>query len=89
MSRIGENAYIQGIFELPIRCPTAWTTGQRMIYPAYAKRLCVSQRNAIHLFKEWAFRGEDPPRQHFSGGKAPSDKKGKQRETGNLVKFDN
>jgi hypothetical protein len=24
-----------------IGCPTAWPTGQRMIYPAYTKRLCV------------------------------------------------
>jgi hypothetical protein len=50
MPRVGENAYIHGIFEcLSVVQPL----GQRangMVYPAYAKKLCVlSGRNAIHF----------------------------------------
>jgi hypothetical protein len=47
MPRIGENAYIQGIFECLSVVQPGWPTGQRMIDPAWAKRLCVCVGGAM------------------------------------------
>jgi hypothetical protein len=72
MTGVDGNAYIQGIFERRSVGQPRWPTGRRMIYPPYAKRLCVCRgRNAIYLARrEMASRERQRPELESKAGES-------------------